>query len=300
MAADDFARAVAAATDKLLRDRWKLPDDRATTRTSGVGGRRRSGRRRRRLTAGSLKPDTRVMLTPGTVIELTIEKPAAGGRMVARHEGLVVLVHAAIPGERVRAVVERTGQGVAYATTMDVVEPSPDRRTGIRDWACGGSVYAHIAYPRQTGAQGRGDRRRAGANREGRRSTQPVPVTGSPEDGYRMRARFHVRGRTLGYFREGTHGMCDPMTTRQLLPETGRTARRTRRAGAGGPARGRHRDRVERERAGHRAGAPPRARIVRTCRPGSAEVAALPDRRRRQRLVRRPRPRRTGAQSGER
>ena len=24
------------------------------------------------------------MLTPGTVIELTIEKPAAGGRMVAR------------------------------------------------------------------------------------------------------------------------------------------------------------------------------------------------------------------------
>ena len=26
MAADDFARAVAAATDKLLRDRWKLPD----------------------------------------------------------------------------------------------------------------------------------------------------------------------------------------------------------------------------------------------------------------------------------
>ncbi len=50
---------------------------------------------------------------------------------------------------------------------------------------------------------------------------QPVPVTGSPEDGYRMRARFHVRGRTLGYFREGTHGMCDPMTTRQLLPETG-------------------------------------------------------------------------------
>ena len=26
MAAGDFARAVAAATDKLLRDRWKLPD----------------------------------------------------------------------------------------------------------------------------------------------------------------------------------------------------------------------------------------------------------------------------------
>ena len=68
------------------------------------------------------------MLTPGTVIDLTIEKPAAGGRMVARHEGQVVLVHAAIPGERVRAVVERVSQGVAYATAMDVVEASPDRR----------------------------------------------------------------------------------------------------------------------------------------------------------------------------
>jgi tRNA/tmRNA/rRNA uracil-C5-methylase (TrmA/RlmC/RlmD family) len=29
-----------------------------------------------------------------------------------------------------------------------------------------------------------------------------------------------VRGRRLGYFREGTHGLCDPASTRQLLPET--------------------------------------------------------------------------------
>jgi 23S rRNA (uracil1939-C5)-methyltransferase len=35
-----------------------------------------------------------------------------------------------------------------------------------------------------------------------------------------MRARFHVRGRKLGFFREGTHGMCDPASTGQLLPET--------------------------------------------------------------------------------
>jgi tRNA/tmRNA/rRNA uracil-C5-methylase (TrmA/RlmC/RlmD family) len=47
-----------------------------------------------------------------------------------------------------------------------------------------------------------------------------VPVEPSPEEGYRMRARFHVRGRRLGYFREGTHGLCDPASTKQLLPET--------------------------------------------------------------------------------
>ncbi len=159
------------------------------------------------------------MLSPGSVIDLTIEKPAAGGRMIARHEGLVVLVHAAVPGERVRAVVERIGQGVAYATTMDVVEASPDRRIGIQDWACGGNVYAHIAYPRQLDlkAQVIAD----ALARIGKMTFDlPVRVAPSPETGYRMRARFHVRGRRLGYFREGTHGLCDPASTRQLLPET--------------------------------------------------------------------------------
>jgi len=35
-----------------------------------------------------------------------------------------------------------------------------------------------------------------------------------------MRARLHVRGYRLGFFRENTHEVCDPRTTRQLLPET--------------------------------------------------------------------------------
>jgi 23S rRNA (uracil1939-C5)-methyltransferase len=159
------------------------------------------------------------MLSSGTVIDVLIEKPAAGGRMIARHDGQVVLVHAAIPGERVRAIVERVGQGVAYATTVDVVEASADRRTGVADWACGGNVYTHIAYPRQLALKS--EVIADALARIGKiRLDVPVPVTASPEAGYRMRARFHVRGRTLGYFREGTHGMCDPASTGQLLPET--------------------------------------------------------------------------------
>jgi len=159
------------------------------------------------------------MLSPGSVVELAVEKPAAGGRMIARHEGLVVLVHAAIPGERVRALVERIGPGVAYATTVDVIEPSPDRRTGIRDWACGGNVYAHVAYPRQLALKA--DVLADALTRIGRLpSGAPIPVTPSPETGYRMRARLHARGRTLGFFREGTHRLCNPAATGQLLPET--------------------------------------------------------------------------------
>ena len=51
------------------------------------------------------------MLTPGQIVALTIEKPAAGGRMIARVDGRVVLVGGAIPGERVRARIERIGKG---------------------------------------------------------------------------------------------------------------------------------------------------------------------------------------------
>ncbi len=47
------------------------------------------------------------MLKRGQEIELTVEKPAAGGRMIARHDGQVVLVAGAVPGERVAARVER-------------------------------------------------------------------------------------------------------------------------------------------------------------------------------------------------
>jgi tRNA/tmRNA/rRNA uracil-C5-methylase (TrmA/RlmC/RlmD family) len=159
------------------------------------------------------------MLIPDSVVELLIEKPAAGGRMIARHEGQVVLVSAAIPGERVQALVERVSQGVGYARTVDLVESSPDRRRGSRDWACGGNVYAHVAYPRQLVIKGQviAD----ALARIGKiRLEAPIPVTGSPEDGYRMRARFHVRGRMLGFFREGTHQLCDPAGTGQLLPDT--------------------------------------------------------------------------------
>ena len=85
----------------------------------------------------------------GSVITLDIEKPAVGGRMLGRHEGQVVLVWGAIPGERVRARIERVGRGVLYAETAEVLEPSPDRRGAAADWRCGGNVYAHIAYDRQ-------------------------------------------------------------------------------------------------------------------------------------------------------
>ncbi|MCA1563868.1 MAG: TRAM domain-containing protein [Acidobacteria bacterium] len=175
------------------------------------------------------------MLSADNQVPLTIEKPAAGGRMIARHDGQVVLVSRAIPGERVLARVERAERSVAYAEAIEVLEPDPDRRPVSGDSACGGNVYRHIRYARQLSLK-----REILADacaRIGRFTLPgPVPVLASREDGYRMRARLHVREGRVGFFREGTHDLCDAALTGQLLPETGRVlgllAIRLKQAGA--------------------------------------------------------------------
>ena len=160
-------------------------------------------------------------MTPGEIVALTIEKPAAGGRMIARVDGQVVLVSGVIPGERVRARIERVSKRVVYADAVAVEERSADRRDQGVDPLCGGCLYAHIAYARQL------DIKHAvivdAFTRIGRLELPggvDLRVAASPEDGYRMRARLHVRGGRVGFFREGTHDLCDARQTRQLLPGT--------------------------------------------------------------------------------
>lgn len=153
------------------------------------------------------------------LLTLDIVKPAAGGRMLARHQGQVVLVWGAIPGERVEARVERAGKGVLYAETTRVLSPSPDRREAPGDWRCGGNVFAHVGYARQCALKG--EIVRDAFARIGRIPLPAPPeVVGSPESGYRMRARLHAAGDRLGFYREATHDLCDPAATGQLLAGT--------------------------------------------------------------------------------
>jgi 23S rRNA (uracil1939-C5)-methyltransferase len=153
------------------------------------------------------------------LLTLDIEKATAGGRMLARHQGQVVLVSGAIPGERVSARLERTGKGVAFAEVIEVLSPSPDRRGVAVDTRCGGNVLAHVAYARQLRLKG--DIIQDALGRIGRIPI-PVPpdVIGSPERGYRMRARLHVRDGRIGFYLEGTHQLCDAAATGQLAGET--------------------------------------------------------------------------------
>jgi 23S rRNA (uracil1939-C5)-methyltransferase len=161
------------------------------------------------------------VLSAGLVTTLSVEKPAVGGRMIARVDGQVVLVAGAIPGERVSARIERVGKGVAYADTVALEQPSSDRREPFTDPLCGGCLYAHIAYPRQLLIKGQVITDAFG--RIGRLVLPTAPIVApSPDEGYRMRARLHLRAGSsrAGFFREGTHEVCDARATRQLLPAT--------------------------------------------------------------------------------
>ncbi len=170
----------------------------------------------RRLPSPDAEP---LVIRSGDLLALQIEKPAAGGRMIARTGGQVVLVAGGIPGEGVTARVERVAKGVVYAAVAGIETPSPDRREPSGDPACGGCLYADIAYERQLEIKAAVIADALG--RIGRiRWEPPIAVAASQEDGYRMRARLHIRNGHIGFFREGTHTVCAARQTGQLLPQT--------------------------------------------------------------------------------
>ncbi|NKX54876.1 class I SAM-dependent RNA methyltransferase [Arthrobacter mobilis] len=97
------------------------------------------------------------------LLELSIGNPAHGGHFVARHEGRVIFVRHALPGERVLARVTDGGAGSGFwrADTVEVLEPSAHRVA--HPWqpadallaaadgraAVGGAEFGHIELAEQ-------------------------------------------------------------------------------------------------------------------------------------------------------
>jgi 23S rRNA (uracil1939-C5)-methyltransferase len=153
------------------------------------------------------------------MIELDIERPVPGGDMLARHEGRVVFVAGALPGERVRAVITRKRGDVSWAQVREVLTPSADRREVTSDPLCGGRTFAHIRYERQLSLKA--DIISDAFRRIAKRPLEaPVVVVASPDTGYRLRARLHVDKQSLGFYREGSHTVCAAGPTGQLGAET--------------------------------------------------------------------------------
>ena len=149
------------------------------------------------------------------LLELEIERPVAGGRMLARRDGQIVFVSGAIPGELVRARIERTSKQSTFAQTVEILRASPDRREPPCDPACGGSTFAFIQYERQLALK-----RQILIDAFHRLAKielpATLPVAASPERDYRLRARLHPDRGRVGYFLEGSHSVCDAASTGQV------------------------------------------------------------------------------------
>jgi len=83
----------------------------------------------------------------GDELELTIDTLAFGGAGVARHDGFVVFVSGAIPGDVVRAVVGKSKRAYAEARAVEIVAPSPERVAPRAEHP--GAPWQVIPYERQ-------------------------------------------------------------------------------------------------------------------------------------------------------
>ncbi|MDO8213806.1 23S rRNA (uracil(1939)-C(5))-methyltransferase RlmD [Conexibacter sp. CPCC 206217] len=80
-------------------------------------------------------------------LELTIDSLAFGGNGVARHDGYVLFVQGAIPGDKVRAKVTKTKRDYGEAITLEVLQPSPDRIAPVAQHP--GAPWQILPYEKQ-------------------------------------------------------------------------------------------------------------------------------------------------------
>lgn len=84
-------------------------------------------------------------------IELKIDTLTNMGQGLGRHDGWVIMVRFALPGERIRARVYRNDKNFSEADLVEVLEPSPHRIKAPCPvfGQCGGCQYQHFDYESQ-------------------------------------------------------------------------------------------------------------------------------------------------------
>jgi 23S rRNA (uracil1939-C5)-methyltransferase len=91
-------------------------------------------------------------------VDVKLFAMAHGGDALGRHEGKVIFVPYAIPGELVRAEIVEDSKRYAHARLVEVLEPSEARVEPPCPYfgpqRCGGCQWQHIAYPVQARIKG--------------------------------------------------------------------------------------------------------------------------------------------------
>ncbi|WP_214415467.1 class I SAM-dependent RNA methyltransferase [Sphaerisporangium fuscum] len=130
-------------------------------------------------------------------IELNVERVANGGWCVARHEGRVVFVRHALPGERVLAEVTDETTRFLRADAIEILDASPDRVTPPCPFAgpgrCGGCDWQHATLEAQRRLKGEvvAEQLQRLAGLEMKVDVEPVPGDRGGLD-WRTRVQFAV------------------------------------------------------------------------------------------------------------
>ena len=140
---------------------------------------------------------------------LTIEKLVYGGDGLSRLDSKIVFTPYVLPGEHVRAEVDRIKNDLSRGRLMQVVEASTARVAPLCPYfeRCGGCHYQHADYAFQV-EQKRGILREA-LLRVGKVAFEGEieAITGEPW-AYRNRVQLHIQNGEIGYFEHGSHQLC--------------------------------------------------------------------------------------------
>jgi 23S rRNA (uracil1939-C5)-methyltransferase len=140
---------------------------------------------------------------------LTIEKLVYGGDGLSRLESKVVFTPYVLPGEKVRAEVDRIKNDLWRGRLLEVLEPSPNRVPAPCQYfqRCGGCHYQHANYAFQV------DQKRT-ILREALQRVGKIEFDGEIEAitdepwNYRNRVQLHIQEGAIGYFEHGSHKLC--------------------------------------------------------------------------------------------
>ena len=152
-------------------------------------------------------------LRAGALLDVRVERILPGGVGLAHAEGQTLFVSLAAPGDLARVRVDSIKGRAAFASIVEVLEPSNVRAEPPCPYfgRCGGCDFQQLTYDAQLAAKAEiiRDCLRRVAHAEPPAGVEVVP---SPEVWrYRSRARWQhdpVR-RHLGYYERGSHHICD-------------------------------------------------------------------------------------------
>lgn len=170
-----------------------------------------------------------------STLEVKIERLLPGGVGLAHADGLTLFVSLAAPGDTVRVKIDRVSGKVAFASIVEVVEPSPVRVEPPCPYfgLCGGCDFQQLSYEAQLAAKV--EIIRDCLHRIAQIDTLETPleisIHASPKPWqYRARATWQFDRSTgrLGYFIRGSNDVCDVEYCAVLVPELQQTLEQLR------------------------------------------------------------------------